>query len=67
MRFFKKLVDTAVDAAKLPVDLVKDKWTLGGNLTGRDEAYTVSRAKKLADHVDGLIDEFKDDKDEDNG
>ena len=47
MTFFKKLFKSGIDAALLPLEMVKDVATVGGVITGQDEPYTVKRAKKV--------------------
>ena len=36
----------------LPLDVVRDAMTLGGVLEDKDEANTVTRLKRIADHID---------------
>lgn len=46
---FGRLVRMAVDTVTLPVTVVADVITLGGDLTDRREPYTVSKAKRIID------------------
>jgi len=60
MSLFGKILKTGFDVAMVPVDLVKDVATLGGAVIGKDEPYTVRRAKKLADDTESIGEELED-------
>ncbi len=59
MSFFGKLTKAVVGVVVSPVDVVKDAVTLGGALTDKDEPYTVTRAKQVADDLTSLPDEIE--------
>ena len=42
-----KLFETLYDLITLPVEVVKDVFTLGGTATDQDESYTRQRIEKL--------------------
>ena len=44
---FGKLFNTLVDTALLPVEAVKDVFTLGGVVTDEGDPYTVQRLNKM--------------------
>lgn len=52
MGFLGKLVKGVIDVALVPVDVVKDVVTMGGAMTGKQEPYTVTRAKKVIEDVE---------------
>lgn len=58
MSFFGKILQSVVDVAVTPVEVVKDCATMGGLLTDQKEAYTVQRIRKLAKHLDESYDEL---------
>jgi len=58
MGFFTKLASAAVGVVVSPIDLVKDVVTMGGALSDRDEPYTVTRAKQIANDITDLPDEI---------
>lgn len=60
MGLFGKVLGTALDVAKLPVDFTLDKFTLGGALVGKKESFTVERLKDIAEGADDIVDEVKD-------
>ena len=64
MGFFKALKKAAISTVLLPVDVVKDVVTVGGMASDRQEPYTVTRAKKLSQRADELL-EALDELDED--
>ena len=47
-----KLFETLWDLATLPVEVVKDVFTLGGSITDEDECYTKQRMKKLDEDLE---------------
>src|SRR5258706_464328 len=50
MKLFAQVVRTVVNVVLLPVDVIKDVFTLGGVVTKGDlEPYTIERLKKLAE------------------
>jgi hypothetical protein len=57
MSIFGSLLKTVVDTATLPLDVAKDVVTMGGAMTERQEPYTVSKFKRLADDVEDISDE----------
>ncbi|QPC87132.1 hypothetical protein GA830_10540 [Mesorhizobium sp. NBSH29] len=44
--------------ATLPVSLAVDAVTFGGELTDREEAYTVSKTKRIADDFSDIIEDI---------
>lgn len=58
--FFKKLLQTSLDLALTPVEIIKDVATLGGSLTDQDEPYTVQRLKKAQQHVEDVYNSLDD-------
>lgn len=51
MKIFGQIVRTVVNAAVLPVAVVKDVFTLGGIASGEDQPYTVSAIEKIKDEA----------------
>ena len=47
MGLFSALVKTAIEVVALPVAVVKDYATLGGELTDQHDAYTVQKLKDI--------------------
>lgn len=60
MGLFGALARTVIHVASLPVEIVKDVATMGGNSTGEDEPYTVSKLKKIGRDVEDIGDEIDD-------
>lgn len=61
MGFFNKLMQTAIDVAILPVEVVKDVATLSGLNTNQDEPYTVQRLRKVAEHAEDTYNSLDED------
>ena len=53
--FLTRTVCAAVDVATLPVSAAVDVVTLGGALVDREEPYTVTKAKRLAEDVTDVV------------
>lgn len=53
--FLSKATAIAIDTVTLPVAVAVDLITLGGELTNRDEPYTVSNVKSIAHNAESLI------------
>lgn len=53
--FLNRTVRAAVDVATLPVSAAVDAVTLGGALVDRDEPYTVTKAKRLANDAADVV------------
>lgn len=51
------LLRTTIHVATVPVDVIKDVLTLGGELTDQDEPYTVQKARKLEQDTQDLEDD----------
>jgi len=49
MKLFGQIVRTLVNTAMLPVEIVKDTYTLGGIATDQKKPYTIQRLEKLAE------------------
>lgn len=47
MGLFSAITKVVIDVATLPVDVVKDVFTLGGVCTGRDKPYTVQKLEQI--------------------
>lgn len=56
--FLINTVKLAVDVATLPVSVVADVVTLGGELTDRQESYTESHATSIIDQAEKTLDEI---------
>ena len=54
------LLRTTIHVVTLPVDVVKDMATLGGELTDNGEPYTVEKARKIKRDADDVADEVDD-------
>ncbi len=52
MSLFGKLVRTAVNVVSLPVELVKDVYTLGGVATEQPKSYTRQQLEKIVDDAE---------------
>lgn len=52
MSLFGKVVKLVVNVAALPVEVVKDVFTLGGVATENGQPYTVERVKKIVEDAD---------------
>ena len=52
MSLFGQIVRTVINVATLPVAVVKDVATLGGNLTEQDESYTEQHLDKLKEEAE---------------
>ncbi len=55
---FGKLLSTVVDVVTLPVSVAVDAVTLGGALVGRDEPYTVTKAKRIGKDAGKVIEKL---------
>jgi len=53
---FFKLLEATVKAATLPVTVVADVVTLGGQLTDRTESYTGKTVREIAEDIDEIGD-----------
>lgn len=51
MKLFGQLVRTAVNVVTLPVAVVKDVVTLGGEMNDHGQPYTVEALKRLKDEA----------------
>ena len=60
MSIFGKLISTTVRTALLPVEIVKDVATLGGELTDERGPYTGRALKKITKNVEDIFDELED-------
>lgn len=60
MSIFGKLIKTAFDTVELPIAIVKDVATLGGVIVDRDEPYTVSKVKNVAEDLGDVKDDLGD-------
>tara|TARA_R110002020_G_scaffold475890_1_gene713797 strand:+ start:47064 stop:47249 length:186 start_codon:yes stop_codon:yes gene_type:complete len=58
MSFLGKLTRAAVGVVVSPIDIAKDVVTMGGALTDKDEPYSVTRAKQVANDITSLPDEI---------
>jgi hypothetical protein len=54
LSFIAKGMETVVDVVRLPVSAVADAVTLFGDLTEREEPYTVTNIKQIVDDVESL-------------
>lgn len=52
MSLFGKIVKTVVNVAVLPVEVVKDVYTLGGVATSQEKSYTRQQLEKIAEDAD---------------
>ncbi|WP_025199098.1 hypothetical protein [Brucella sp. BO2] len=50
-----KLAHIAVDTATLPLAAAADIVTLGGELTDREEPYSVTKVKSISENAEKLI------------
>lgn len=57
MSIFGSLLKTVIDTATLPLDVAKDVVTMGGVCTDRNETYTGSKLKRIADDIEDVSDE----------
>jgi len=57
MSIFGSLLKTVIDTATLPIDVAKDVVTMGGAMTERQEPYTASKLKRIADDIEDVSDE----------
>lgn len=53
--FLGNVAAIAIDTVTLPVTVAVDVVTLGGKLTNRDEAYTVSQVNNIAHNAEVLL------------
>ena len=53
---FGKLLEAVVKTAVLPVSVVADVVTVGGAITDKDEPYTVTAIKDIAEDIDEIGD-----------
>jgi hypothetical protein len=53
---FGKLLEAAVKTVCLPVTVVADIVTIGGALTEKDEPYTLTQIKDIAQDIDEIGD-----------
>jgi hypothetical protein len=60
MSIFGKLLKTAFDVATVPVDVTKDFFTLGGNMTDQQGTYTGKKLKRLGRDLEQIRDEIDD-------
>ena len=51
MKLFSQIVRTLVNVVELPVEVVKDVYTLGGVATGQRKSYTRQQLEKLAEEA----------------
>lgn len=56
MGIFGTLFQTTLDIAKLPVSLVKDAITMGGELTDSGESATIKNLEDIKEDLDNLTD-----------
>jgi len=61
MGFFKNLTRTVNNTLATAVSVPADLLTLGGNLTDRDESYTISNSRKLLESLEDLVENDDDD------
>lgn len=61
MSFLGKLASSVVGVVVSPIDVIKDVVTMGGVLSDKDEPYTVTRAKQIANDLTSLPDEINKD------
>lgn len=52
MKLFGQIVRTVVNTAMLPVEIVKDVYTLGGVITEQRKPYTLQRLEQLKDEAE---------------
>lgn len=52
MSIFGKVIKTMVNVAVLPVQVVKDIYTLGGVATSQKKSYTVQQLEKIKEEAD---------------
>lgn len=52
MSLFGKFVKTVVNVVELPLEVVKDVYTLGGVATGREHSYTREQLEKIKEEAD---------------
>ena len=60
MGIFKKLIKATIHIATLPIDIVKDAATLGGEMTDQREPYSQQKFKKLKRDVQEIENEIDD-------
>lgn len=51
MKLFGQVVRTAVNVVTLPLAVVKDVLTLGGEVTGNGQPYTVEKLRQIKDEA----------------
>lgn len=54
---FDKLLKAAIGTVLLPIAIVADVVTIGGNLNDRDEPYIASRVKQIYADIDEALDD----------
>jgi len=52
---FKSLLKAAVGTVLLPVEIVVDVVTLGGDMTDKDKPYTVEALERIRDNIDEAL------------
>lgn len=52
----KGLTKAVVSTVTLPIDVIADVVTMGGDMTEKDEPYTVTKIKKIMDGIDEATD-----------
>ncbi len=55
--FLERTVRTAANVVTLPVSVVADIATMGGELTDRRESYTESKARRISKDASRLLDD----------
>lgn len=63
MRLFNGLVktlDVATDVLTTPVEMAKDAFTLGGELSDQEGSYSVRRLRKVVEGVKDIPESFDD-------
>ena len=54
MGLFGKLIGVVIDVATLPIAIIEDVVTLGGELNDKDTTYTGTKLKELNDNLRDL-------------
>lgn len=52
MSLFGKIVKTAVNVVVLPIEIVKDVYTLGGIATSQEKPYTLQQLEKIKEEAE---------------
>ena len=59
MGLFGNILGTIIDTATLPISIIKDVATMGGELTDNNGTYTQKKVEKIQDDFEKLDDNLR--------